>query len=75
MAKAAENLEVPVADRVVYATLLLKATALACRDVPEMNGFWIDGAFRASEAVHVGVAIPARADCVPSDPPHRPEVP
>jgi pyruvate dehydrogenase E2 component (dihydrolipoamide acetyltransferase) len=28
--------------------------------VPEVNGFWIDGAFQPSEAVHVGVAISLR---------------
>lgn len=56
----AENLKRPVAERIAYATLLLKATALAAREVPEMNGFWVDGAFRPSEAVHVGVAISLR---------------
>jgi pyruvate dehydrogenase E2 component (dihydrolipoamide acetyltransferase) len=56
----AENLKRPVAERIVYATLLLKATALAAREVPEMNGFWVDGAFHPSEAVHVGVAISLR---------------
>ncbi|MFN8634293.1 MAG: dihydrolipoamide acetyltransferase family protein [Chloroflexota bacterium] len=57
---AAENLKRPVAERIVYATLLLKAAALAAREVPEVNGFWVDGAFRPSEAVHVGVAISLR---------------
>jgi pyruvate dehydrogenase E2 component (dihydrolipoamide acetyltransferase) len=40
--------------------LLLKAVALAAREVPEMNGFWVEGAFRPSAAVHVGVAISLR---------------
>ena len=40
--------------------MLLKAVALAVREVPEMNGFWIDGAFKPSAAVHVGVAISIR---------------
>jgi pyruvate dehydrogenase E2 component (dihydrolipoamide acetyltransferase) len=56
----AENLKRPVPERIVYATLLLKASALAAREVPEMNGFWVDGAFQPSEAVHVGVAISLR---------------
>jgi pyruvate dehydrogenase E2 component (dihydrolipoamide acetyltransferase) len=33
---------------------------LAVREVPEMNGFWVDGAFRRGEGVHVGVAISLR---------------
>ena len=56
----AENLKRPVNERLLYAVLLLKAVALAVRQVPEMNGFWIDGALKPSEAVHVGVAISLR---------------
>lgn len=56
----AENLKRPVTERLLYAVLLLKAVALAVHEVPEMNGFWVDGAFRPSEAVHVGVAISLR---------------
>jgi pyruvate dehydrogenase E2 component (dihydrolipoamide acetyltransferase) len=40
--------------------LLLKAVALAVSEAPEMNGYWVDGAFRASESVHIGVAISLR---------------
>jgi len=54
------NLERPVTTRLVMAALLVKATALAAKHVPEMNGFMIDGAFASSEAVHVGVAISLR---------------
>jgi pyruvate dehydrogenase E2 component (dihydrolipoamide acetyltransferase) len=57
---AGENAARPVTERVLYAALLLKAVALACRTVPEMNGFWTDGAFRQSEHVHLGVAIALR---------------
>ena len=42
------------------AVLLLRATALALWDVPELNGFWIDGAYRPSEEVHLGTAIALR---------------
>jgi pyruvate dehydrogenase E2 component (dihydrolipoamide acetyltransferase) len=56
----AENLQRPVTERLLYAALLLKATALAIHQVPEMNGFWKDGAFQPSEAIHVGVAISLR---------------
>jgi pyruvate dehydrogenase E2 component (dihydrolipoamide acetyltransferase) len=56
----AENRTRSVADRLLYAALLVKAVALAVRDVPEMNGFWTDGRFQGSETVHAGVAISLR---------------
>ncbi len=56
----ARNLKQPVTERLLYSVLLLKATALAARQIPEMNGFWADGAFKAANAVHVGVAISLR---------------
>jgi pyruvate dehydrogenase E2 component (dihydrolipoamide acetyltransferase) len=57
---AAANLKRPVTDRLLPAALLLKAVALAVREVPEMNGHYVDGAFRPSAAVHLGVAIALR---------------
>ncbi len=56
----AENLKRPVTERMLYSVMLLKAVALAVHEIPEMNGFWIDGAFKRSEAVHAGVAISIR---------------
>ena len=55
-----ENAKRPVTERVLAAALLLKATALAIRHVPEMNGFFTDGAYHPSEAIHMGVAIALR---------------
>jgi pyruvate dehydrogenase E2 component (dihydrolipoamide acetyltransferase) len=55
-----QNAERPVTKRLLYSVLLIRAVALAVRDVPEVNGFWIDGAFKAGEGVHVGVAISLR---------------
>ena len=55
-----ENLKRPVAERILYSVMLLKAVALAIHEVPEMNGFWVDGAFKPSAAIHVGVAISLR---------------
>lgn len=52
-----ENLKRPVANRILYSVLLLKAVAIAIREFPEMNGFWVDGAFKPAEAVHIGVAV------------------
>jgi pyruvate dehydrogenase E2 component (dihydrolipoamide acetyltransferase) len=54
------NQERSIADRLLPAVLLLKAIALAARAVPEMNGFWIDGAFRPGAGIHLGVAISRR---------------
>ena len=55
------NLARPVTERLVLPALLLKATALAVRRVPEMNGFMVNEVFTPSKAVHVGVAISLRA--------------
>ena len=54
------NAERSVADRILPAALLLKATALAAREVPAMNGFFVDGAFAAADHVHLGVAVSLR---------------
>lgn len=56
----AENARRAVGERLLFAPLLLKATALALREVPELNGFYVNDAFRASSAIHVGVAIALR---------------
>ena len=49
-----------VADRILYAAPLLKAVALALRRAPSLNGTYVDGEFRASSAVHIGVATALR---------------
>jgi pyruvate dehydrogenase E2 component (dihydrolipoamide acetyltransferase) len=56
----AANAARPVEERLLPAALLLKAVARSLADYPEFNGHWVDGDFRASEAVHVGVAISLR---------------
>jgi pyruvate dehydrogenase E2 component (dihydrolipoamide acetyltransferase) len=48
------------AARLLPVALLIKATALAAREVPEMNGAYVGGEFRPSDAVHVGVAVSLR---------------
>jgi pyruvate dehydrogenase E2 component (dihydrolipoamide acetyltransferase) len=50
-----------VTERLLPAVMLIKATALAVRRVPEMNGFFAEGEFQRSEAVNVGVAISLRS--------------
>ena len=47
-------------ERLLAATLLLKATARALVEVPQLNGFYEDGAFRAGAGVHIGWAIALR---------------
>ena len=49
-----------VSERILPAALLIKATARAAREYPEMNGFFIDGGFMPQERVHVGVAVSLR---------------
>lgn len=56
----ATNRERPPTERLLPAVLLLKATALALRAVPELNGFWQEGGFRAGSGVHPGWAIALR---------------
>jgi pyruvate dehydrogenase E2 component (dihydrolipoamide acetyltransferase) len=56
----AENTGRAVGERLVPSALLLKATALAARDMPEMNGFFVEGEFSPSSAVHLGVAVALR---------------
>ena len=56
----ARNRERPITERLLPGALLIKATALALREVPELNGFWQDGRVQKSEAIHVGVAISLR---------------
>jgi len=56
----AENAKRPVTKRLLYSVLLIRAVALALRSTPELNGFWIDDGFQASEGIHIGVAISLR---------------
>ncbi|MFF0633300.1 2-oxo acid dehydrogenase subunit E2 [Nocardia sp. NPDC004151] len=58
---AEHNRQVPVADRILPAALLLAAVARAATVVPELNGHWIDDEFHAAAAVHLGVVVSMRA--------------
>jgi pyruvate dehydrogenase E2 component (dihydrolipoamide acetyltransferase) len=55
-----ENLKRPVTERLLYGVLLLKAVALALREVPELNAVWEDDRVVVKEGVHLGVAISLR---------------
>ncbi|NMM14599.1 MAG: 2-oxo acid dehydrogenase subunit E2 [Rhodoferax sp.] len=54
------NEGLPITERILPAVLLLKAVAMALKRTPELNGFYRDGQFQASAAVHAGVAISLR---------------
>lgn len=54
------NKDLPLSARIVPAALMLKATALAAGAHPQLNGFWIDDAFRPGPGVHLGVAVSLR---------------
>jgi pyruvate dehydrogenase E2 component (dihydrolipoamide acetyltransferase) len=52
-----ENGRRPVAQRLIYGTLLIKAAALALKKVPELNGAWAEDHVELKPDIHVGVAI------------------
>jgi pyruvate dehydrogenase E2 component (dihydrolipoamide acetyltransferase) len=57
---ASHNASVPVAQRLLFAALLVKAVALACRTHKGFSGFYRGGGYEESAAVHVGVAVALR---------------
>jgi pyruvate dehydrogenase E2 component (dihydrolipoamide acetyltransferase) len=57
---AEENTRRPVTERLLYGVLLIRAVALALREVPELNAVWRGDRAEPSRAVHVGVAISLR---------------
>lgn len=57
---AGENARRPVTERLLPNVLLLKAVALAVREVPELNGLWRGDRVEPSARVHLGVAISLR---------------
>lgn len=57
---AQENLKRSVEDRLLYGVLLIKAVALALREVPELNAVWEKDQAVRKEAIHIGVAISLR---------------
>jgi pyruvate dehydrogenase E2 component (dihydrolipoamide acetyltransferase) len=57
---AVTNQKRPVEGRLLYGVLLLKAVALALREAPELNGFWIEGKAVPGTGIHVGIAVSLR---------------
>ncbi len=56
----AENAKRSIKERLLPAVLTLKAVALALRDVPELNGFWLNDELQRSDAIHIGFAVAIR---------------
>jgi pyruvate dehydrogenase E2 component (dihydrolipoamide acetyltransferase) len=56
----AENLKRSIKERLLPVVLLIKATAKALVDVPELNGFWLDDQPQPQEAINIGFAISLR---------------
>ncbi len=54
------NAERPVTSRILPAALVAKATALALRKVPELNGHYVEDRFDPSGDIHLGMAISLR---------------
>jgi pyruvate dehydrogenase E2 component (dihydrolipoamide acetyltransferase) len=57
---AAHNASAPVTERLLFAALLVRSVALACRELPGFSGFNRDGRYAESPSVHVGVAVALR---------------
>jgi pyruvate dehydrogenase E2 component (dihydrolipoamide acetyltransferase) len=55
-----ENGKRSIKERLLPAVLTLKAVARALRDVPELNGFWLDDQLQRSDAIHIGFAVAIR---------------
>ena len=60
-------------ERLLHGVLLIKAVALALREVPELNATWEDEQLVRRDDINVGVAISLRgggSGCA-GHPPHR----
>lgn len=56
----AENLKRTVKDRLLPAVLLLRAVTQALKDVPDLNGYWINDHLEIKRSVNIGFAISLR---------------
>lgn len=57
---ATYNAELPPERRLLPGVLVLKAVAVALGDYPQLNGYWVDGAFQPGPGIHLGVAVALR---------------
>ena len=54
------NKERTISDRILPVALLIRGVVLALKEVPQLNGFWIDDSHQISEEIHPGIAIALR---------------
>lgn len=54
------NGERSIKERILPATVIIKASVEALKKVPELNGFWVDGENQTSKEIHPGIAIALR---------------
>ncbi len=57
---ASENQRRPVQERLLNVVLLIKAVALALKEIPELNAYWIEDRLEVKESIHIGFAISLR---------------
>jgi pyruvate dehydrogenase E2 component (dihydrolipoamide acetyltransferase) len=56
----AENRQRSIRERILPVVLLVKAAAKALRDVPELNGYWLDNQLQIQPDIHIGFAVALR---------------
>ena len=57
---AESNEKLRLEERLLPVVVLLKAVALGLKDVPELNGYWVDDALQRKDEIHIGFAISLR---------------
>ena len=57
---AKRNAELSIEQRMLPVVPLLRSIVLALQAFPDFNGYYKDGAYQASKAIHLGVAIAQR---------------
>lgn len=58
---AARNETLPLEERLLPVVALLKAVALGLREVPELNGYWIEEGLKRQDEIHIGFAVSLRS--------------
>jgi pyruvate dehydrogenase E2 component (dihydrolipoamide acetyltransferase) len=56
----AENLKRKIKDRLLPVALLLRAVTQTLKDVPDLNGYWINDRLDTKDSVNIGFAISLR---------------
>lgn len=49
-----------IKNRILPVAILIRAVVLSLKEVPELNGFWLDGSHQISKEIHPGIAIALR---------------